>query len=89
MSLRLYGEMKERKKCSEPLILLQKKESRMKEETKMTTTENLSPSAIQFVAGVYKGSDMTLGEAVTQALQYEEEQNAWIDMIEVKEGLRR
>jgi hypothetical protein len=47
-------------------------------------TQDLSPSTIQFVAGVYKGSDMTLGEAVTQGLQYEEEQNAWIDMIESK-----
>ena len=55
----------------------------------MTTTENLSPSTIQFVAGVYKGSDMTLGEAVTQAEQFENELNAWIDMIEAKEGLVR
>jgi hypothetical protein len=53
----------------------------------MTTTENLSPSAINFVAGVYKGSDVTLGEAVTQGIQYEKEQNAWIDMIEVMEDL--
>lgn len=52
-------------------------------------THELCPSTIEFVAGVYKGSDMTLGEAVTQALQYEKEQNAWIDMIESKEGLRR
>ena len=52
----------------------------------MTTTENLSPSTIEFVTGVYKGSYMTLGEAVTLGIQYEEEQNAWIDMIEAKGG---
>lgn len=52
----------------------------------MCTTQDLSPSTLEFVAGVYKG-DVTLGEAVTQALQYEEEQNAFIDMIESKEGL--
>lgn len=55
----------------------------------MTTTENLSPFTIEIVAGVYKGSDMTLGEAVTQVLLYEEEQNAWIDMIESKEGFEQ
>lgn len=55
----------------------------------MTTTEDLSPSTIQFVAGVYKDGGMTLGEAVTQGIQYEEEQNAWIDMIESKEDLMR
>jgi hypothetical protein len=49
-------------------------------------TQDLSPSTIEIVAGVYKGSDMTLGEAVTQ---YEEEQNAWIDMIESKEGFEQ
>lgn len=52
-------------------------------------TQDLSLSTIEIVAEVYKGGDMTLGEAVTQALLYESEQNAWIDMIESKEGLRR
>ena len=52
----------------------------------MTTTENLSPSTIEYVAGVYKGSDKTLGEIVALGEQYEYEQNAWIDMIEVMEG---
>jgi hypothetical protein len=62
----------------------------MKEETKMTTTENLSPSTInEIVRGAYKDSDKTLGEIVTQAQQYELELNAWIDMIEVAEGLVR
>jgi hypothetical protein len=52
----------------------------------MTTTENLSPSTIhEFVGGVYKGSDKTLGEIVTQAEQYENEMNAFIDMIEAAE----
>lgn len=55
----------------------------------MTTTENLSPSTIEFVAGVYKDGDMTLGEAVTQGLQFEEEYDAWIDMLESKEDLMR
>jgi hypothetical protein len=53
-------------------------------------TQDLSPSTIEIVAGVYKGnSDMTLGKAVTQALLYEEEQNAWIDMIESKGGFEQ
>jgi hypothetical protein len=57
----------------------------------MKTTKNLSPSTItEFVVGVYKGSsDMTLGEAVTQVVLYKEEQNAWIDMIESKEGFEQ
>lgn len=88
MSLRLYGRMKEGKNCSELLISLLKKESRMKEKTKMNT-QDLSLSTIKFVAEVYKGSDMTLGEAVTLGEQYEEEQNAWIDMIESEEDLMR
>ncbi|AJP62026.1 hypothetical protein [ANMV-1 virus] len=53
----------------------------------MTTTENPSPSTIEIVREVYKGSDMTLGEAVTQALQFEQEYPAWNDMIEAKEDL--
>jgi hypothetical protein len=62
----------------------------MKEETKMTTTENLSPSTInEIVRGAYKDGDKTLGEIVTQAQQYEEEQNAWIDVLEFEEGLVR
>ena len=54
----------------------------------MNTTENLSPSTIEFVREAYKGSDITLGECVTQALQYECELNAWIDMIEEREEER-
>jgi hypothetical protein len=56
---------------------------------KMATTENLSPSTIEIVREAYKGSDKTLGEIVTHALQYEDELNAWIDMIEAREGLIR
>jgi len=52
----------------------------------MNTTEDLSPSTIVYVAGVYKGSDKTLGEIVALGEQYEHEQNAWIDMIEFMEG---
>ena len=53
-------------------------------------TQDLSLSTIEVVAEVYKGSsDMTLGEAVTQVLLYEEEQTAWIDMIESKEGFEQ
>lgn len=53
-------------------------------------TQDLSPSTIEFVAEVYKGSsDMTLGEAVTLGVQYESEQDAWIDMIESKEGFEQ
>lgn len=53
-------------------------------------TQELSPSTvIEFVAGAYKGSDKALGDIVTQAQQYENELNAWIDMIEVSEGLVR
>jgi hypothetical protein len=55
----------------------------------MSTTENLSPSTIKIVREAYKGSDKTLGEIVTQAEQYENELNAWIDMIEAAEGLER
>lgn len=56
----------------------------------MTTTENLSPSTInEIVRGAYKDGDKTLGEIVTQAQQYEEEQNAWIDVLEFEEGLVR
>jgi len=61
----------------------------MRKETKMNTQE-LSPSTVtEFVAGAYKGSDKILGDIVTQAQQYENELNAWIDMIEVTEGLVR
>jgi hypothetical protein len=60
-----------------------------KEKTKMTTTENLSLSTIEIVAEVYKGSDMTLGEAVTLGAQYENEMNAFIDELESKEDLMR
>ena len=55
----------------------------------MTTTENLSPSTIEFVAGVYKDSDKTLGEIVALGEQYEYEQNAFIDMLELRDGLER
>lgn len=84
----IFGKKKIRN-LSEPLISLVKKESRMKEETKMTTTEDLSPSTIEYVVGAYKGRDRSLGEIVTLAQQYENEMNAWIDGLEVKEGLRR
>ena len=55
----------------------------------MNTTEDLSPSTIEYVAGVYKDGDMTLGEAVTLGIQYENEMNAFIDELEFKEGLMR
>ena len=54
----------------------------------MTTTENLSPSTInEFVVGLYKDSDKTLGEIVTQAEQYENELNAFIDGLEAREDM--
>jgi hypothetical protein len=60
----------------------------MREEAKMTTTENLSPSTInEFVGGVYKDSDKTLGEIVTLAEQYENELNAWNDKLDLREDL--
>ena len=52
----------------------------------MTTTEDLSPSTIEYVVGAYKGSDKTLGEIVALGEQYENEQNAFFDMLESKEG---
>lgn len=54
----------------------------------MTTTENLSPSTIkEFVGGLYKGSDKTLGEIVTLAEQYENELNAWNADLDLREDL--
>lgn len=55
----------------------------------MSTTDELSPSTIEYVREVYKGSDKTLGEIVTQAKQYENELNAFIDGLEEREGLVR
>ena len=54
----------------------------------MSTTDELSPSTIEFVRETYKGSDKTLGEIVTQAEQYENELNAFIDGLEAMEEER-
>ena len=49
----------------------------------------LSSSIYQYVRSVCKGSGKTLGEIAAQARKFESEMNAWLDELEVKEGMRR
>lgn len=48
----------------------------------------LSPSIYEYVMGIYKGSGETLGNIAAQARQFENELNAYIDMLEAREGIR-
>jgi len=57
-----------------------------KEEKEMHTSKPLSPSVFRYVMGAFKGSGKTLGEVAAQARQFENEMNAWIDMVNAKEG---
>jgi hypothetical protein len=52
-------------------------------------TKKLSPSIYGYVLGVYKGSGEMLGNIASQARIFESDLNAWIDMIEIREGLVR
>ena len=56
------------------------------EEKEMHTSKPLTPSVFTYVLGVNKGSGKSLGEVATHARQFENEMNAWIDMVDAKEG---
>ena len=58
-----------------------------REEVKeMQRANPLSPSVFTYVLGAFKGSGKTLGEVAAHARQFENELNAWIDMVDAKEG---
>jgi len=44
------------------------------------------PTILRYVMGAFKGSGKTLGEVAAHARQFENEMNAWIDMVDAKEG---
>jgi len=56
------------------------------EEKEMHTSKPLTPSIFRYVMGAFKGSGKTLGEVAAHARQFENEMNAWIDMVDAKEG---
>ena len=58
----------------------------MEEVKEMQRANPLSPSVFTYVLGVNKGSGKTLGEVAAHARQFENEMNAWIDMVDAKEG---
>jgi hypothetical protein len=56
-----------------------------KEEKEMHSSKPLTPSIFLYVLGALKGCGKTLGEIAAQARQFENEMNAWMDVVERKE----